>query len=96
MRELYSGHAWDSVITLMLLQRYGTFSKWHIIQTCDKRDESQEFGRPHVLLQSRARSVVDKKGANQGFQIDDEVQERRHERHYEYGKLQGKVAMYIL
>jgi hypothetical protein len=32
----------------------------------------------------RVESVVEEKGADSGFQINDELQEGRHKRHYDY------------
>jgi hypothetical protein len=54
-------------------------------EACDRGDECQEFGRPHIFLWSRVRSMVEGKGADRRFQIDGEVQENRHEMHHKYG-----------
>ena len=75
----------------MLLRRSGTLSKGQGIEAGDGRDESREFGRPHILLRLRARLVVEEMGVDRGFQIYGEVREGRHGIHYEYET--GMVAL---
>ena len=53
----------------MLRQRLGTFPRGQGIEVGDGRDESLEFGQPHIALQLRVGFVVEEKGVDRGFQI---------------------------
>ena len=53
----------------MLLRRSGTLSRGQGIEVGDGRDESREFGRPHILLRLRVGLVVEEMGVDRGFQI---------------------------
>ena len=75
----------------MLLHRSGTLSRGQGFEVGDRRDESREFGRPHILLQLRAGWVLEEMGVNRGFHIYGEVLEGRHGIHYEYES--GIVAL---
>ena len=57
----------------MLLRRSGTLSRGQGIEVDDGRDESREFGQPHILLRLRAGLVVEEMGVDWGFQIYGEV-----------------------
>ena len=75
----------------MLLHRSGTLSRGQGFEVGDRRDESREFGRPHILLWLRVGLVVEKMGVDRGFQIYGEVLEGRHGIYYEYKS--GMVAL---
>ena len=51
----------------MLRQRLGTFPRGQGIEVGDGRDESLEFGQPHIALQLRVGFVVEEKGVDSGF-----------------------------
>ena len=55
--------------TPMLLRRSGAHFRGQGIEVGDGRDESREFGRPHILLWSRVGLVVEEKGVRQMVRV---------------------------
>ena len=51
----------------MLFRRLGTLSRGQGIEVGDGRDESREFGQPHILLRLRAGLMVEEMGVDRGF-----------------------------